>query len=132
VVGRSQLIIVKRKGILHPDDVWFDEYKTGYFSLPFVGNNLDTSRLAFITPLKDEPHKVVVCTLDYKQHYDVSALFPEGPISIDHWGKTAEEYNVLYVKEEFGEGNVQKVKVGTLDVVRFMENLAVFPPQEGN
>jgi len=129
-VGRSQLVILKRKGILHPDDIWFDEDRTGYFSLPFLGNNLDTSRLAFLTPVKEGKRKVVICTMDYKQHYDVSALFPEGPITIDHWGKTQEDYNILYVREEFGEGNLQKVRVGTLDVARFMENLASFPPQE--
>ena len=129
-VGRSQLLVVKRKGIVNPGDIWYDQYKSGYFSLPYITNNYESSRLAFLTPLKDGGFKVIVCTFDYKQHFDISALFPEGAVTIDHWGKTPEDYDILYVKEQFGEGAVDKVKVGTLDVMRLMENLASFPPPE--
>ncbi len=123
-VGRSQLVLVIRKGIVNPDDIWYDADNAGYFSLPYVGANMETSRLAFITPVLGEAPKVVACTLDYKQKFDISALFPEGPITIDHWGMTEEEFDILYVRDTYGDEQVHKVKVGMLDASRVGQNMA--------
>ena len=117
-VARSQPVIVKRKGIVHPDDQWMDECKSGYFSRPFLGDKFETSRVAFISRVNGMNPKVIISTFDFKYHYDVSNLFPEGPVSIDHWGKTEDDYDILYVRGEFGLNDLHKVKVGQADVMR--------------
>lgn len=116
--ARSQPVIVKRKGIVHPDDRWLDEYKSGYFSRPFFGDKFESSRVAFFSRVNGMFPKVIISTFDFKYHYDVSNLFPEGPVSIDHWGRTEDDYDVLYVRGEFGLNELHKVKVGQADVMR--------------
>jgi len=116
--ARSQAVIVKRKGIVHPDDRWMDEYKSGYFSRPFLSDKFETSRVAFFTRVNGMFPKVIISTFDFKYHYDVSNLFPEGPVSIDHWGRTEDDYDILYVRGEFGLNEIHKVKVGQAEVMR--------------
>ena len=125
-IGRSKLVLIKRKGIMHPDDTWFDKTKSGYFSLPFLGNNLETSRVAFVTPIEVGHPKLIVSTLDYKLHYNVSELF-KSPVAIDHWGRRDDEINILYVREEGESVELHKVMVGTSGVVRLIEDIPFSP-----
>lgn len=134
IEGRSQPVVVKRKGIVHPGDAWYDEYKSAYSSRPFLADKFETSRIAFVTRLSDNSEKVIISTFDFKYHYDVSALFPEGPVSIDHWGKTEDDFDVLYVRGEFGSNELHKVKVGQANVMRVTgshdEIIEQFIPEE--
>jgi hypothetical protein len=123
-VGRSQLVTVKRKGIIHPDDQWLDEFNTGYFSRPFMSDSFETSRAAFYSPISGGPRKLLVSTLDFTHRFDIGSLFPEGGVSIDHWGKNDNDFDVLYVRVDSRPGELFMVKVGQSEIMRLIDSPA--------
>jgi hypothetical protein len=124
-VGRSQLVAVKRRGVLHPEDEWLDEYKTGYFSRPFMSDSFETSRAAFYSPVSGGRRRALISTLDFKHRYDIDSLFPEGAVIIDHWGVSEDDFDLLYVRVDTKPDELFMVKVSQGQVMRWTDNPGV-------
>jgi hypothetical protein len=106
---RSNIVFIKRKGIMHPDDIWFtqDEKREPFITFPL--NKSGDRMFAFQSPESDtDVNDIFISRLDGSGIMNIAPSFFLGSEEvICGWGDDDGNYNTLYFLSSKEGGNAK-------------------------
>jgi hypothetical protein len=104
---RSKVVFVLRKGILYPDDIWFDRDFRPYISQAMVTS--EKRKVAFQSTIFDaSTSDIVISNLDGSETMCLASSFFHGSEEvICGWGDDQDNHNFLYFLSSKEGGNVK-------------------------